>query len=180
MSAELTRRQDQFSLDKDFDSPNLRRTSLGLQYLIDRLEAAIKEATAFDYASNSDGPTVGLPSCIGPDLAHLEEALTSRSPEQRKPFVLDTLRALRARLTRERQGAQKREQAELDAKKSRLIMPDVKPMEKILRYKTATERSIDRLRARLPSPQSASGGVDGAKLRLVPIDRSNPSPSGAA
>ncbi len=165
IAAEAERRRREFEDDKNHDPANLKRTSLGLQFLIDELDGFFTEVPHLDLTRTPPLPLEQLPEPLAQDLAPLQQAVKAQAPEDAKAFVLRALRRLRAKLTRDLGSARERDDMEVDGKRARFMLPATRDMDRILRAKTAAERSADRLQQRLQPLKDARTAAERAATR---------------
>jgi hypothetical protein len=165
IAVERERRRQEFEDDKVMDPANLKRTSLGLQYLIDELDHFLTEVPQLDLTGTPRLPLEQVPESLAQDLAPLQQGLAVQALQDRQVFLLRELRRQRATLTRDLQSAQEREAIELEAQRGRLMLPSSKEMDRIYRAKTAAERRIDRLLIHLQPLKEARAAAERAAMR---------------
>jgi hypothetical protein len=163
-AAERDRRQQEFEDDKVMTPANLKRTSLGLQYLLDELDHFLTEVPRLDLTGTPQLPLDQLPESLAQDLARLQQRLAAQAIQDRQAFLLRELRRQRATLARELQNARERDAMELEAKRGRFMLPAAKEGDRILRAKTAAERRIDRLVIQLQPLKDARAAAERAAM----------------
>jgi hypothetical protein len=159
---QLDRHLDRQFHDDQLDDPQaLLKTSRGLAELVDLVDDVIAEMMQ----SGDDFVDVvaKLPEYVATELPPASALAKLPSPAARKAAVIDALKGCREDLLSDQVDLRDRENHILENKRGRRMLPDERDTDRILRYRVATERAIDRILKQLAKLQKGRRHGDAAR-----------------